>query len=153
MIGYLDKVIRTLVLMMPKMTGYVKALKVKEGDKDKNNKLMSFRIDDEKLSEKYEAIWTKIDDLENFNLNTLPVYDDRDTKTKTWTYSNKVYTNFPDWNVPEEDKEGKLFIVISIDSLLVYGNKYYLQVYWDNCAYKNVNKQIADYFDENLFEY
>ena len=69
--------------MMPKMTGYVKALKVKEGDKDKNNKLMSFRIDDEKLSEKYEAIWTKIDDLENFNLNTLPVYDDRDTKTKT----------------------------------------------------------------------
>ena len=146
MIGYLDKVIRTLVLMMPKMTGYVKALKVKEGDKDKNNKLMSFRIDDEKLSEKYEAIWTKIDDLENFNLNTLPVYDDRDTKTKTWTYSNKVYTNFPDWNVPEEDKEGKPFIVISIDSLLVYGNKYYLQVYWDN-------KQIADYFDENLFEY
>ena len=49
MIGYLDKVIRTLVLMMPKITGYVKALKVKEGDKDKSNKLMSFRIDDEKL--------------------------------------------------------------------------------------------------------
>ena len=35
--------------MMPKITGYVKALKVKEGDKDKSNKLMSFRIDDEKL--------------------------------------------------------------------------------------------------------
>ena len=34
--------------------------KVKEEDKNKNNKLMSFRIDDEKLLEKYNAIWTKI---------------------------------------------------------------------------------------------
>ena len=30
------------------MSGYVKAFKVKDGDKDKNNKLMSFRTDDEK---------------------------------------------------------------------------------------------------------
>ena len=32
------------------MNGYVKTFKVKEGDKDKkNNKLMTFLIDDEKL--------------------------------------------------------------------------------------------------------
>ena len=31
------------------MRGYAKALKVKEGDKDKNNRLMSFRIDIGKL--------------------------------------------------------------------------------------------------------
>ena len=47
-IGYLDKAIRPLVLIMPKMGGYVKIFK--DGDKDKNIKLMSFRIDDEKLS-------------------------------------------------------------------------------------------------------
>ena len=46
------------------MTGYFKTLKVK----DKNNKLMSFIIDDEKLLEKYEAIWTKIEDLKNIEL-------------------------------------------------------------------------------------
>ena len=51
-----DKAIRSLVLMMPKMSGYVKTFRVKEGDKDKNNKLMSFHIDDEKLLEKYNAI-------------------------------------------------------------------------------------------------
>ena len=45
------------------MSEYVKTLKVKEGDKDKNNKLMSFGINDEKLQEKYKAIWTKIEDL------------------------------------------------------------------------------------------
>ena len=44
-IGYLDKTIRPLVLIMPKMSRFVKTFKVKEG----NNKLMSFRIDDEKL--------------------------------------------------------------------------------------------------------
>ena len=54
--GYLDKAIRSLVLIMPKMSGYIKTFKVKDGDKDKNNKLMSFRIDDEKLLEKYKPI-------------------------------------------------------------------------------------------------
>ena len=34
------------------MSGYVKGFKIKDSDKDKNNKLMSFRIDDEKLLEK-----------------------------------------------------------------------------------------------------
>ena len=50
-----DKVIKPLVLIMPKMSGYVKTFKVKDGDKHKNNKLMSFCIDDEKLLEKYKA--------------------------------------------------------------------------------------------------
>ena len=58
MIGYLDKTIRPLVLIMPKMSGYVKTFKGKE----RTNKLMSFRIDDAKLLEKYKAIWTKIED-------------------------------------------------------------------------------------------
>ena len=58
--------------MIPKMSGYIKTLKVKEGDKDKNNKLIYFRIDDEK-KEKHKAIWTKIEDLKNIKLNALPV--------------------------------------------------------------------------------
>ena len=37
-IGYLDKVVRLLVLIMLKMSGYVKIFKVKVGDKDKNIK-------------------------------------------------------------------------------------------------------------------
>ena len=37
-------------------------------------------------------------------------------------------------------------------SLHVYENKYYLQVYLDNCAYKIANKQMTDYIDENIFE-
>ena len=48
-IGYLYKAMRTLVLITPKMSGFVKTFKVKEGNEDKNNELISFRIDDEKL--------------------------------------------------------------------------------------------------------
>ena len=65
MTGYLDKVIRTLVLILIKMSGYISRFKVK----DKNNKLVSFRIDNKKLLEKYKTIWTKIEDSKNIELN------------------------------------------------------------------------------------
>ena len=65
-------------------------------------------------------------------------------------YSN--YTNFGGLNVSEDDIECESFTVISINSLLVSENKYYLQLYFDNCAYKITNKQMADYLDNNLFE-
>ena len=41
---------------MPKMRGYVKTFKVKDGHKDKCNKLMSFYIQDDKLLEEDKAI-------------------------------------------------------------------------------------------------
>ena len=100
------------------MSGYVKTFKVK----DKNYKLMSFRIDNEKLLEKYKAIWTKIENLKNIELNALPVYDDRYIKKKLKTFGDKVYTNFRGLNVAEGDIECESLTVISIDSLLVYEN-------------------------------
>ena len=50
---------------MPKMSGYVKSFKVKEGD----NKLMSFCIDDKKLLEKYRLNhgWSVSGQLRNLN--------------------------------------------------------------------------------------
>ena len=66
LIGYSDNSIRALVLIMPKMSGHVKTFKDKEGDKDKNNKAMSFCIDDENIFEKYKTIWTKIEDLKKY---------------------------------------------------------------------------------------
>ena len=50
------------------MNGYIKKFKVEDGDKDKNNKWMSFRINDEKLLEKYKAIWAKIEDLKIYRI-------------------------------------------------------------------------------------
>ena len=63
MIGNLDKFIRLLVLI----SFDVKTIKVEVWNKNKNHKLMSLRIDDEKLLEKYKSIWTKIGDLKKLN--------------------------------------------------------------------------------------
>ena len=59
LIRYSDKAIRLLVLIMPKMSRYVKTFKVE----DRNRKLISFCISDEKLLQKDKDVWIKFEDL------------------------------------------------------------------------------------------
>ena len=81
LIGYLDEVIRPLILILPKMSGYVKTFKDKGGDKNEN-KLMFLRTHDDKLLKKHKTTWNKIEDLQKIELDTLPVYEDRYIKPK-----------------------------------------------------------------------
>ena len=81
------------------MSGFIKTFNVKDGDKYKNNELMSFCIYNKKLLEKYKAIWTKIEELENNELNALPIYDDRYIKAKITTCGDTLYTNLRCLNV------------------------------------------------------
>ena len=78
-------------------------------------------------------------------MNALPVYGDRYIKIKIRTYGDKVCTNFLGLNMPGDGIGCECFTVISINSLLVYENKYYLQVYLENSAYKIVDKRMIDY--------
>ena len=73
-------------------------------------------------------------------------------KTKIKTYGVKVYTIAQGLNVPKDIVEYKSSVVIYIHSLLFYENKYYRQVYSDNCAYKVLDIHMIDYLDDNLFE-
>ena len=57
-----------------------------------------------------------------------------------------------DLNVPEDDIKCESFTVIFIDSLLVYKNKHFLQVYLDNSACEIVDKWMIDYLEGNTFE-
>ena len=115
--------------------------------------MISLHTDDDKLLEKYKTVWTKIDNLKYIELVVLPVYDNRYIKTKIRTYDDKVYTICFSLNVSEDGVKCESSTVISINSLLVYGKKYYLQGYLDSCAYKIVDKQMIDYLDDgNLFE-
>ena len=48
--------------------------------------------------------------------------------------------------MPEDGVECESFTIASIDSLLVYENKYYLQVYLDNHVYEiveNANDRLS----------
>ena len=51
-----DKAIRPSVLIMAKMSGYIKIFKGKEGD----NKLMSFCLDDEKVLKNMKLFVVKL---------------------------------------------------------------------------------------------
>ena len=95
---------------------------------------MSFYKNVDKLLKKYKTIWTKMENFKNIDLNALPVYDDRYVKIKIRTYGHKVYINFSGLNVPEDGVKCESFPIISIDSLLVYESKHYLQVYLGNYA-------------------
>ena len=122
--------------------------------KNKNNKLMSFCIDDDdEVLEKYKIIWTKIEDLKIIKLNALLVYDERYIRTKTRTLVIKFILTF----------------VVKIFQKMVYNNGFLLPfllifylslrtniiiryIYLDNCTCKTVNTQMIDYLD-SLFEY
>ena len=78
----------------------------------------------------------------------MQVCYDRYIETKTRTYGNKIYLNFCGLNLPEDGVECESFTVTFVDSLLVY-NKYYLEAYLDNCAYKIINTQMLDYLNKN----
>ena len=133
---------------MPKKSGYFKTFRMK----DKINIIIFFRIDDEKLLEKFNAIWIVTEDLNYIKLNILSVYDDRSIKSIIRIYGHKVYTNLRGFNMPDDNTEWKYFTVTSINSLLVHENKHYLKMYLRNCVYKIVNNQMTDHHPENVFE-
>ena len=70
------------------------------------------------------------------------------TKIKKYGGKSSFYSR--GLNVPENSVECEYFTISSNDSLLVYENKYYLQLYLDNCANKIVNKQMTNYLDDKL---
>ena len=88
--------------------------------------------------------------MQNIKLNALPVYNDKYRKTKIRAYSDKLCANFGGLNVQKDDVELESFIIITINSLLAYQSNYYLQVYLGNYAYKIVDKQLIDYFDNHF---
>ena len=61
-------------------------------------------------------------------------------KTKTRTHGDKVYNNFHDLNVPEDDIEWESFLAISIIFLPVFKNKYYLVVHLGDSVFNIVDK-------------
>ena len=70
---------------------------------------MSSQRDDNKLLKKYKTISTKLEDLKNTELDTLPVCIDRYLKTKIRRYGDEVYTNFRSLNAAENGIECKFF--------------------------------------------
>ena len=74
-IGYDDDVVRPLCIKLPQMIGYVKHFD--------NNKIMSFKVNDDKLFKKYTKIWKRVNILMNIEFYSVPIYGDNDKYIKT----------------------------------------------------------------------
>ena len=88
-IGYnYGDIIRPLCILLPQMIAYVKHFD--------SNKIMSFKVSDNKLLKKYKKIWEKVGNLLNIELDSEPVYGDVDKyiKTKIKAYGDKGNKNF-----------------------------------------------------------
>ena len=70
------------------MIGYVKCFE--------SNKIMDFKISDNKLLKKYTQIQNKVKSLLNIKFDSEPVYGDNEKyiKTKIKIYNNNVNTSF-----------------------------------------------------------
>ena len=75
----------------------------------------------------------------DFNTKTTYGDDDKYTKTKIKTYKDNITTNFYNkiWSkkVPEEKILHKCLSIIILDSILYAYEKYYPQIFLEECKY------------------
>ena len=143
-IGYNDNTISPLQLFLPKITGYL------NNSKDGTRK-MSFFANNNEFLERYTAIWEKISDLVNKKFDSDPIYNNKYINTKIRSYNNDIITNFRNIDnknnkLPEKNKPYKCVSLISLDSIIKFNKKYYLQTLLQEFVYKLINKKSRKYY-------
>ena len=129
------------------MIGYVKSFD--------DNKTMSFLADDTKeFLKEYSKVWGKIRDLIGKKFDSEPVYDEKCIKIKIKSYNNDIRTNFHDEGnsrkAPKESCTCKCFSLISLDSVIQIGKKYFPQTLLEECKYKLTNKKVEDLITDDF---
>ena len=118
---------------------------------------MSFLADDtssgpgespKEFLKEYIKVWEKIRDLTGKKVDAEPVYSDKYIKTKIKSYNKDIRTNFygesNSKKVPKESCTCKCFSLISLDSVIQMGKRYYPQALLGECKYKLTKKKIED---------
>ena len=144
-VGYNDKdVIRSLCVKFPQMVGYVKNFD--------GNKMMSFRVNDKKMLEKYNKIWDTIAGLLDVQFDSYPVYGDNEKciKTKIRMYEDKIMTNFQGTKTPKENASYNCSALVSIDCVIRINKKYYPQAYLCECKYQGRKNKIENMIDDDF---
>ena len=85
-----------------------------------DNKVMSFKVTDKKLLNKYNKIWEKVEELLNVKFESKPIYgeDDKCIKAKIKSYQDKVNTNFQGKKTPKENSLYKCLSIITLESII-----------------------------------
>ena len=115
-------------------------------------KIMSLRANDEQLFKKYNKIWKKVEKLMRLDFESKPFYgdDDKYIKTKIKTYADSIITNFHNKKMPKEKVPCKCLSVIMLDSVIESDEKYYLQIFLEDCKYIQEKIKFENYIHEEL---
>ena len=118
---------------------------------------MSLKVKDKKIFKNYSKIWKNIEKLMDIDFKTKPTYsddDDKYIKAKIKTYKNNITTNFYNKKgskkVPEEKISHKCLSIIILDSILDAYEKYYCQIFLEECKYVKENIKTRNYIDIEL---
>ena len=144
-IGYSDNdEIKPIWIRLPQMIGYVKHFDA--------NKVMSFKVTDKKLLNKYNKTWEKVEELLNVKFERRPIYgeDDKYIKAKIKSYQDKVNTNFQGKKTPKENSSYKCLSIITLESIIKVNKKYHPQILLDECKYEVKNKKVENLINDDL---
>ena len=117
---------------------------------------MSFKVKDKQLLKNYNKIWKKTERLMSIDFDSRPTYgdDDKYIKTKIKTYEDNITTNFYNKKgskkVPEEKIPHKCLSIIILDSVIYAYEKYYPQIFLEECKYAKENIKTKNYIDKEL---
>ena len=116
---------------------------------------MSFLANDKEFLRKYTKLWGKVKDLIGKKFDSEPIYNDNYIKTKIKSYNNDIITNFRhesnNIKVPKEDCSYKCLSLISLDSVIQMGKKYFPQTLLEECKYKVMKKKIKDLITDDFY--
>ena len=117
---------------------------------------MSLKVKDKELLKNYNKIWKKIERLMSIDFDSKPTYgdDDKYIKTKIKTYEDSITTNFYNKKgskkIPEEKIPHKCLSIIILDSIIYAYEKYYPQVFLEECKYVQEKIKTKNYIVEDL---
>ena len=150
-IGYNDNdVIRPLYLFISQRNSYINKF-------DKNKITMSLMIKDKQLLKNYNKIWKKIERLMSIDFESETTYgddDDKYIKTKIKTYKDSITTNFYNKigskKILEKKAPHKCLSITILDPVIYAYEKYYSQIFLEECKYMKEKIKTNNYIDEEL---
>ena len=79
-----------------------------------------------------------------------PVYEYKYLKIKVIEYDGEIKTNFLDNGIPKENMRYTCIACITIDSVMKMDEKYFPQVYLEECKYKIKKIQMSTFINTEL---
>ena len=108
-----------------------------------------FFTNNNEFLERYTAIWEKISNLVNKEIDSDPIYNNKYINTKIRSCNNDIKTNFRNIDnknnkLPEKNKPYKCISLISLASIIKINKIYYPQTLLQGCVYKLINKKVEN---------